>query len=149
LESPDLPMPSQAIEPKTNTKSKRHSKPFLYMKEELQKDGLRIFRDSSIQGYPHNHSNSCWFDSSLEALFFCFLQMGHSNFEMNAPCDQSSKLKLLAAHLEARKTLYQTAERISDLQVELGHLRNKLASDLNLNILEVNNPLVHFNFEWY
>jgi len=75
--------------------------------------------------------------------------MGHSNFEMNAPCDQSSKLKLLAAHLEARKTLYQTAERISDLQVELGHLRNKLASDLNLNILEVNNPLVHFNFEWY
>ena len=124
------------------SKQPKQLKPFLHMQAEMQ-DGLRLFRDFSIQGYPWNTNSSCWFDSTLEALFFCFLHLkgrfmdASSRFEKDSP-DHN----LLVTHLQSRLDVYANAETIPDMQTHLSNLRDELAHDLKLNLHEDNNPLV-------
>jgi len=116
--------------------------PFKYMTKELHCDGLRLFQDNSIQGYPWNGMNSCWFDCSLEALLFCFLHLGKS-FIYASHALESPEWRLLCNHMEARLRIYDTVDTIPEITGQLSDLRDKLASDLNLDLKEQNNPLVY------
>jgi len=119
--------------------------PFQFMKPDLHAAGLRLLRDHSIQCYPWNGSSSCWVDSSLEALFFCFLQMGMPRFTKSVQrfSDASPKLRILSEHMQARLRIYETAETVPTMQNQLADLRDQLASDLNLDTMEDNNPMVY------
>ena len=120
------------------------------MQPQMQDDGLRLFRDFSIQGYPWNTNSSCWFDSALEALFFCFLHLKRrftdavSRFE-----EPSLDHDLLSKHMQSRLDIYTNAETIPDMQMQLSDLRDELAHDLKLNLHEDNNPLVTLVRELY
>ena len=115
------------------------------MKPDLHAAGIRLLRDHSIQCYPWNGSSSCWVDSSLEALFFCFLQMGMPRFTKSVQCffDATPKLQILSEHMQARLHIYETAETIPIMQNQVADLRDQLASDLNLDTMEDNNPMVY------
>ena len=118
--------------------------PYQYMRPELHADGIRLFKDHSIQCYPWNGSSSCWVDSSLEALFFCFLHMGpkftRSALRFSAA---SPKLRILSDHMQKRMKIYETVDAIPEMQMQLANLRDQFASDLGLDILEDNNPMVY------
>ena len=119
-------------------------KPFLHMQSKMHDDGLRLFRDFSVQGYPWNMSSSCWFDSALEALFFCFLHLKNRFTDAVSQCEEPSpRLKLLSKHMQSRLNVYTNAETIPQMQTQLSDLRDELSWDLDLNLHEDNNPLVN------
>lgn len=122
-------------------------KPFAYMETELHKDELRLFRDKSVQTYPWN-TNSCWLDSSLDALFACFIHLKKRFTYASLEYKQSaSKLMLLSEHFQRRLNIYRDASTVPQIQSELFDLRNELAKNLNLDLTQQRNPLVTlYNF---
>jgi len=131
------------------SKQPKHQKPFLHMQPEIQ-DGLRLFRDFSIQGYPWNTNSSCWFDSTLEALFFCFLHLKRRFTDAGSQFEEPSlDHDLLSKHMQSRLDIYTNVETIPDMQMQLSDLRDELAHDLKLNLHEDNNPLVTLVHEVY
>ena len=77
-------------------------KQFLHMQTKIHDDGLRLFQDFSVQGYPWNTTSSCWFDSALEALFFCFLHLKNRFIGAASQCEEpSSHLNLLSEHMQS------------------------------------------------
>ena len=45
--------------------------------------------------------------------------------------------------MQARLRIYETAETVPTMQNQLADLRDQLASDLNLDTMEDNNPMVY------
>jgi len=127
-------------------KTPKSSKPFQYLRNELHPDGLRLFTDWSFQSYPWNGKSSCWFDTGMEAMFFCFL---HCPDQMQSKLKQygttSLDFSFLLSHIITRLEVYKLAQDIPALQEKLFELRNQLALELGLNLLQDSNPVVHSN----
>lgn len=129
---------TQMIKRTTNSPSTKMTiiKPFAYMETELHKDELRLFRDKSMQTYPWN-TNSCWFDSSLDALFACFIHLKKRFINASLEYKQSvSKLMLLSEHFQRWLNIYRNASTVRQIQSELFDLRNELAKNLNLDLTQ-------------
>jgi len=129
---------SKSFVPKAKTST--FLKPLEFMKAELYANDIRLFRDLSLQGYPHNGSSSCYFDSCLEALYFCSLHLGRQ-FDVNASV--SPEMSLLRDHMIERTSIYESAQTIPEIQQRLYDIRDQLASDLNLDLMNHNNPMVY------
>jgi len=136
---PDIQSVNQQISKANLPKPSKPLKPLEFMKADLYVNDLRLFRDLSLQGYPHNGSSSCYFDSCLEALFFCSLHL-NSRFDVNSSV--SSKMRLVVDHTIDRKSIYESAQTIPEIQQRLYDLRDELASDLKLDLTKFNNPIV-------
>jgi hypothetical protein len=98
-----------------HNKTPKSAKPFQYLRNELHPDGLRLFTDWYFQLYPWNGQWSCWFDTGMEAMFFCFL---HCPDQMQAKLEQYSTTCLdfsfLLSHIITRLEVYKLAQDIPD-----------------------------------
>ena len=106
--------------------------------------GIRMNIDWSFQSYPWNEEASCWIDASLEALFFCRLQLGKTRFTHAIEDYQtiSPNLFKLSEQFSLRLEYYQTRETLPELQTALYCLRNDIAKQLSLDTMKQNNPMV-------
>jgi len=130
--------------------------PFQYMLKALHYDGFRLYRDGSYQSYPWNGTASCWLDSSLEALFFCFIHCPESFHDAFQALGEELKsirkgpgsvLVLgpseIVWHMEQRLAAYGKCNLTSELQQELYDLRDGFAAVSDLDSLDkYSNPLV-------
>ena len=104
----------------------------------------------SYQSYPWNGKASCWFDSSLEALFSCYLhspEMFEDAFETLSKQTPGSdlnfpSLETIPHHMISWLSSYRVHEITSELQTEISKMRNDLAVLLNLDIDQEASPLV-------
>lgn len=137
-------MSKQSADSKVKKRDPKNKRPWLYLQKQLHHDGLRLYRDSSYQSYPWNGTASCWFDASLEALFFCYLYSS-TKFEntMDSMIQLIPEIEQISFHMSSRMQAYKLKETISDLQIELFKLRDQLAVLLNLDLSQQSNPLVY------
>jgi hypothetical protein len=113
------------------------------MRKQLHPNGIRIFTDLSAQSYPWNETASCWFDSSMEALFFCFLHLQKRFKDAMIEYQQEvPDLFKLSEHMVSCLDLYQSVDSIPELQNTLFDLRNKTATSLQLDLSTQSHPLV-------
>jgi hypothetical protein len=121
---------------------------FQYLRNELHPDGLRLFTDWAFQSYPWNGKSSCWFDTGMEAIFFCFL---HCPDQMRSILEQYGTICLdfsfILSHITTRLEIYKSTQLIPELQEQLFGLRNQLALELGLNLFQDSNPVVYSNLE--
>ena len=128
--------------------------PFRYMLKALHYDGFRLYRDGSYQSYPWNGTASCWLDSSLEALFFCFIHCRESFCDAFRALGEELKSTRkdsgsglgpgeIVWQMERRLLAYEECEITSELQQKLYELRDGCAAVSDLESLEeYSNPLV-------
>jgi len=130
------------------TKPFKPPKPWQYMRPQLHQDGIRLLSapNNGFQSYPWNEKASCWFDTSLEALFFYAAHVGLAN--TRTLMSGHKKLQLLLDHITARFDVYESVESTWAVEKQLAALRDDIASQLGLDLLQYDNPLVRSMIQW-
>jgi hypothetical protein len=120
------------------------SRQWQYMRPQLHQDGIRLILNNSFQSYPWNGSASCWFDTSMEVLFFCSLHMSKTRFRILLSENEATVPQLghILEHIEARKQAYESVESIWELEKKLRDLRDGTADRLHLDLFDQKHPLV-------
>ena len=118
---------------------------YKFMRKQLHVDGIRLFTDNSFQSYAWNGSNSCWFDASMEALFFCALHLKPKEFNgrLLQYADVCINLESLVDHVSSRLKIYEQIQSIPELQRALSNLRDRTATSLGLDLRKPWHPLVY------